>query len=204
MRLRCSGQSRLNETLLELSVARYSRTGMATIPKLMTPFQIDRGMPNHLGGRFPSCARPAARILTASSRKRTRCSTAPPQDEPEQPLECGGIAAPVLANDRAVGRAQHEAERESRDDRVIERADDRDELGNEIDRRSEPQAGDADDDLRGKADAPIAKQACEKTDQIREEQGELAREQDATDDDEDDDDDRPDREEDDEYLRPCR
>src|SRR5439155_7508304 len=53
MRLRCSGQSRLNETLLELSVARYNRTGMATIPKLMTPFQIDRGMPNHLGGRFP-------------------------------------------------------------------------------------------------------------------------------------------------------
>jgi hypothetical protein len=24
---------------------------MATIPKLMTPFQIDRGMPNHLAGR---------------------------------------------------------------------------------------------------------------------------------------------------------
>jgi len=26
---------------------------MATIPKLMTPFQIDRGMPYHLTGRFP-------------------------------------------------------------------------------------------------------------------------------------------------------
>jgi hypothetical protein len=26
---------------------------MATIPKLMTPFQIDRGMPHHLAGRFP-------------------------------------------------------------------------------------------------------------------------------------------------------
>jgi hypothetical protein len=26
---------------------------MATIPKLMTPFQIDRGMPRHLCGRFP-------------------------------------------------------------------------------------------------------------------------------------------------------
>jgi len=53
MRLLCSGQRRLNETLLELSVARYNRTGMATIPKLMTPFQIDRGMLNHLVGRFP-------------------------------------------------------------------------------------------------------------------------------------------------------
>src|SRR2546422_10522793 len=59
MRLRCSGHSRLNETLLELSVARYNRTGMATIPKLMTPFQIDRGMPYHLTGRFPLCARPS-------------------------------------------------------------------------------------------------------------------------------------------------
>jgi hypothetical protein len=53
----CSGQSRLNETLLELSVARYKRTGMATIPKLMTPFQIDRGMPYHLGGPLSPLAR---------------------------------------------------------------------------------------------------------------------------------------------------
>jgi len=53
MRLLWVGQSRLNDTLLELSVARYKRTGMATIPKLMTPFQIDRGMPIHLAGRFP-------------------------------------------------------------------------------------------------------------------------------------------------------
>jgi hypothetical protein len=26
---------------------------MATIPKLMTPFQIDRGIAHHLAGRFP-------------------------------------------------------------------------------------------------------------------------------------------------------
>src|SRR5439155_1450155 len=42
MRLLCSGQRRLNETLLVLSVARYSRTGIATIPKLITPRQIKR------------------------------------------------------------------------------------------------------------------------------------------------------------------
>ena len=34
----------MNETLLELSVARYRRTGMATIPKDRTPRQIDRGI----------------------------------------------------------------------------------------------------------------------------------------------------------------
>src|SRR5688500_18501501 len=44
MRALCSGHRRLNETLLELSVARYRRTGMATIPKLMTPRQIERGI----------------------------------------------------------------------------------------------------------------------------------------------------------------
>src|SRR5437879_9489909 len=66
MRLRCSGQRRLNETLLELSVARYSRTGMATIPKLMTPFQIDRGMPHHLNEPLSPFARGyAARIVAA-------------------------------------------------------------------------------------------------------------------------------------------
>jgi hypothetical protein len=39
----------LNETLLVLSVARYKRTGMATIPKLITPRQIDRGIPTPRG-----------------------------------------------------------------------------------------------------------------------------------------------------------
>jgi hypothetical protein len=53
MRLRCSGQSRLNETLLELSVARYNRTGMATIPKLITPFQIERGIAITSPAAFP-------------------------------------------------------------------------------------------------------------------------------------------------------
>jgi hypothetical protein len=43
----------LNETLLELSVARYNRTGMATIPKLMTPFQIERGIAITSPAAFP-------------------------------------------------------------------------------------------------------------------------------------------------------
>src|SRR6266508_4086221 len=67
MRDLCSGQSRLKDTLLELSVARYMRTGMATIPKLITPFQIERGM---LASPAAAClcvlARGyAARIVTA-------------------------------------------------------------------------------------------------------------------------------------------
>src|SRR6266568_3224868 len=120
MRLRCSGQKRLNETLLELSVARYKRTGMATIPKLMTPFQIDRGIPNHLVGLFPFCARPAARMVTAPSRERTRRAAAAPRHEPEQPFERGRVAKPVLPDDRTVGRAKDESQSESGDDRVVE------------------------------------------------------------------------------------
>ena len=37
------GQSNRNETLFD-SVARYSRTGIATMPKLMAPRHMDRGM----------------------------------------------------------------------------------------------------------------------------------------------------------------
>src|SRR2546430_6544987 len=171
MRLRCSGQRRLNETLLELSVARYNRTGMATIPKLMTPFQIDRGMPNHLAGRFPLFARGlAARIVTAPSRERTRGAAAAPGDDPEQPFQSGRIAAPVFADDRPVCRTQHEAQGQRANDGVVQRADDRYELRNEVDWRSEPEARDPDDDLRAERDAPVAEQAAEEPDEIREEQ----------------------------------
>ena len=38
-----SGTAHLNETDFD-SVARYSLTGMATMPKLMAPFHIDRCM----------------------------------------------------------------------------------------------------------------------------------------------------------------
>src|SRR5262245_57435314 len=43
MGLPSAGQSRRNETLFD-SVARYRRTGIATMPKLMAPRHIDRGM----------------------------------------------------------------------------------------------------------------------------------------------------------------
>src|SRR5207245_9625868 len=73
MRLRCSGQSRLKDTLLVLSVARYSRTGMATIPKLMTPRQMDRGIP-HLVGRD----RRAFSLGFPARRSRANCTASGP------------------------------------------------------------------------------------------------------------------------------
>jgi hypothetical protein len=55
----CSEQSCRKETEWE-SVATYSRTGMFTIPKLMTPLHMERGIGDHdltrqngPGGYFP-------------------------------------------------------------------------------------------------------------------------------------------------------
>src|SRR5688572_4935855 len=63
MRALCSGHRRLKEIFELLSVARYSRTGSATIPKLIVPFQIERGM-SHLAVFFS--ARLAARSVDRS------------------------------------------------------------------------------------------------------------------------------------------
>src|SRR2546425_3846193 len=109
MRLLCSGQSRLNDTLLVLSVARYRRTGIATIPKLMTPRQIERGIP-HLAGRSSreyflssgSRARPSRASVAARSRKRRRRRGAAEADQTKDPIERRRIAAPVLADDPLV------------------------------------------------------------------------------------------------------
>src|SRR2546428_13891524 len=99
MRLRCSGHSRLNETLLELSVARYNRTGMATIPKLMTPFQIDRGMPNHLAGRFP-LLRAACRANGNGPVKGVHAGC------PARPTRRAGAAVPEWPDRRASARGR--------------------------------------------------------------------------------------------------
>src|SRR5436309_6808488 len=205
MRLRCSGQSRLNETLLALSVARYKRTGMATIPKLMTPFQIDRGMPIHLAGPLPFFPRGlAARIVTVPSRKRSGRAAPAPGNHPEDTLKGRGVAMPVLPHDCAVGRAEDEAQGEGRDYGIVELPRDRHEIGDEVYWRREPQARDSNDDLRAKRDARVAQQPSKHPHEIRNQQCKFAREQHAADDDEDDREDDPDRDEDEKDLGPER
>src|SRR3979411_3001717 len=55
MGVRSLGQSRRNETLFD-SVARYRRTGMATMPKLMAPRHMERGMVlSSIGGVIRQC-----------------------------------------------------------------------------------------------------------------------------------------------------
>src|SRR5207245_5344503 len=114
------------------------------------------------------------------------------------------VAMPVLPHDRAVGRAEDEAQGERRDDGIVELPRDRHEIGDEIYWRSEPQARDPDDDPRAERDARVAQQSSEQPNEIRNQQSELAREQHAADDDEDDRDDDPDRDEDEKDLGPQR
>ena len=111
---------------------------------------------------------------------------------------------PVLPYDRLVGRAQEEPQGESRDYRIVELPGNRYEVGDEIDRRGEPEARDSEDDLCAERHARVAQQSSEQPDEVRQYQRKLAREHRATDDDEDDRDDDPDRDEDEKDLGPER
>src|SRR5258708_37607040 len=102
---------------------------MFTIPNCIEPFQMDRAMP------LTSVCR--------SSRGKPRAAYTPKSiwgqgtsraDEAEQPGQRGRVAGPVLGDERGRRRADDIAQGERRDDRVIERAEDRDEVGDQVDR----------------------------------------------------------------------
>src|SRR6266508_3779698 len=81
MRLLCSGHRRLNETFEVLSVARYRRTGMATIPKLSTPRQMDLGTCRLPAVSVPTRGLPRADYTTVSTTQ-GGCVIAPPHAQP--------------------------------------------------------------------------------------------------------------------------
>src|SRR2546427_11669086 len=106
MRLLCSGQRRLNDTLLVPSVARYSRTGIATMPKLITPRQIERGIPHLTAASsrqdprpwaFP--ARPSRAIVACGSRQFWKDSATTETHDAEDPIERRRITVPRRARD---------------------------------------------------------------------------------------------------------
>ena len=111
---------------------------------------------------------------------------------------------PVLTDDHTVSRAKDEAKGEGGDDRIVELPGDRHEVGDEVDRRREPESSESEHDLRADRDAPVAKQAGEETYEIRKDERELAREEDATGDDECHGDDDPDHDKDEKDLGPER
>src|SRR5947209_18726708 len=112
MRLLCSGQRRLNDTLLVLSVARYSRTGIATMPKLITPRQIERGIPYLTAASsrqdprpraYP--ARPSRAIVACGSRQRGRRSATNEREDAEEPNECRRLSVRLLRDAPASRRS---------------------------------------------------------------------------------------------------
>jgi hypothetical protein len=66
----------LNDTFELLSVARYMRMGMATIPKLSTPRQMDLGIFNSPASAWLFSARLAARAYNSLSSGATASMTA--------------------------------------------------------------------------------------------------------------------------------
>src|SRR6266550_3545705 len=111
------------------------------MPKLITPRQIDRGIPHLAGPLVPGelrssgpSARPSRASLIPSSRECRRPFATTQADEAKDPVERRRVAVPVLAHDPLIRRAEDDAERKPRDDRVVQGTHDRYEFGNEVDR----------------------------------------------------------------------
>ena len=83
------------------------------------------------------------------------------------------FAPPVIANDLRPGPAHQVPERERGDHDVVERAEHREELGQEVDRRYQPDRGKREHHLRATWDVRIPREVLEEQDQVREEGREL-------------------------------
>src|SRR5512132_4217155 len=66
------------------------------------------------------------------------------------------------------------AQNQCRDDRIVERACDRDELRDQVERRDDPHDREPDQSLRPARDARVAQQTAEEYDEVRQERRELA------------------------------
>src|SRR2546423_10550617 len=157
---------------------------MFTIPNCIEPFQMDRGTP--LTSACSAC-RAASRAQRTSLRQ-----AALGAGEPEDPAQRRRIAGPVLGHDLGRRRPHDEPQGERRDDRVVERAGDRHEVRDEVERHREVQRGHAEHDLRPERHPRIADEAGEEPGEVRYQRGELTCERAAAEQHEDDDERRPD------------
>ncbi len=93
---------------------------------------------------------------------------------PEQAGEGGSFATPVV--DDHIGRATPEqvAEGEGGNDRVVERAQDRHELGDQVEGVQQPEHAEREHDLGGPGDTGVAEEITEKQDQVGDQRDELS------------------------------
>jgi hypothetical protein len=94
--------------------------------------------------------------------------------ESEQPREHARLTVPMLLDDAAIRRAQHVTQDKRSNDRVIERASDWDELGNEVNGRCEPYESDRKRDLRASGHTRVRHQTAEELKEMWQKHRDLA------------------------------
>lgn len=97
----------------------------------------------------------------------------------------------MLRDDLGTCATQDVTKHKGCNDRVVERSEERDKLRYEIDRRSDPQRGKAQEHLGAARYARIADEPTEQTQQVREQLRQLARGRSPTHQDQNDDEDKP-------------
>lgn len=94
--------------------------------------------------------------------------------ESEQPRQSARLSVPVLLDNAAIRRAQDVTQDKRSNDRVIERARDWDELGNEVNGRCEPDRSDREGDLRASRHTRVGHQTAEELKEMWQKHRDLA------------------------------
>jgi hypothetical protein len=81
----------------------------------------------------------------------------------------------MIEEDGRLGSPKDKAQDQRGDDRVVERPQHRDELGDQVDRRDEPREREPDEALRPSRDARVADETAEQDHEVGDEAGDLAR-----------------------------
>jgi poly(A) polymerase len=92
----------------------------------------------------------------------------------EQAIEGGGIAAPVCTNRAHTGAPHQVSKDQCGDDRVVERPHHRQELGQQVDRRDQPDAREDEPHLRPSRHRRVPDEIAEEQDEVREQHRKLA------------------------------
>src|SRR5262245_49556107 len=109
-----------------------------------------------------------------SDRPRTASADPVGAEDPQDPRDGRGLPAPVLVDDLAPRLPDQMTQHRGGDDGVVERTEDGDELRDQVDRRREPDGGEAEPELRAPRDPLVSNEVLEQEEQVRHESDELA------------------------------
>ncbi|MBI4729752.1 MAG: exo-alpha-sialidase [Acidobacteria bacterium] len=92
----------------------------------------------------------------------------------QKQCERRGVASPEFRDHPGVDASERPAKDERGDERIVERPEDRDELGDQVDRGGDPQDGSEKQPLRRSRDARVTGEVFEQKEQVREQRCERA------------------------------